>query len=155
MWDLWWTNWHWGHVFSEYFGFPCQFSFHQILSTYLSFGPGTIGRLVADVPSELSLTPPHGIKEKNIYLRHYLTTKHPRRCLRNRQDKELEHTPRLHIQPWRWRQNVPPKRSYRRTRLYEKTAIWTITALKRSKLMLHWSNLEVKMAFQNNADASR
>jgi hypothetical protein len=37
----------------------------------------------------------------------------------------------------------------------KKTAIWTITALKRSKLMLHWSNAEVEMSFQNNADAIR
>jgi hypothetical protein len=26
--DLWWTKWHWGRFFSEYFGFLCQFSFH-------------------------------------------------------------------------------------------------------------------------------
>jgi hypothetical protein len=46
MWDLWWTKWHWGQVFSEYFGFPCQFSFHQILRTHLSSGAGTIGQFV-------------------------------------------------------------------------------------------------------------
>jgi hypothetical protein len=28
MWDLWWAL---GQVFSEYFGFPCQSSFNQIL----------------------------------------------------------------------------------------------------------------------------
>jgi hypothetical protein len=51
-----------GQVFSEYFGFPCQFSFHRLLHTHhLSSGDGTIGQLVADVPSGLSLTPP---KEK-------------------------------------------------------------------------------------------
>jgi hypothetical protein len=45
-------------VFSEYFGFPCQFSFHQILHThYLSAGAGTLCQIVADVPSGLSLTP--------------------------------------------------------------------------------------------------
>jgi hypothetical protein len=22
MWDLWWTKWHWGRFFPEYFGFP-------------------------------------------------------------------------------------------------------------------------------------
>jgi hypothetical protein len=27
MWDLWWTKWHWGRSFSEYFGFPCHFNF--------------------------------------------------------------------------------------------------------------------------------
>jgi hypothetical protein len=48
-----------GQVFSEAFGFPCQFSFHRLLHThYLSFGAGTVGQLVADVPSGLiSLTP--------------------------------------------------------------------------------------------------
>jgi hypothetical protein len=47
-------------VFSEYFGFPRQFSFHRQLHTHhLSSGTGTIGQLVADVPRGLSLTPPH------------------------------------------------------------------------------------------------
>jgi hypothetical protein len=46
-----------GQVFSEYFVFPCQFSFHRLLHTHrLSSGAGTIGQLVADVPSGLSLT---------------------------------------------------------------------------------------------------
>jgi hypothetical protein len=46
-------------VSSEYFGFPCQFSFHRLLHIHhLSSGAGTIGQLVADVPSGLSLTPP-------------------------------------------------------------------------------------------------
>jgi hypothetical protein len=50
-------------VFSEYSGFPCQFSFHQMLHTHLLSGAGTIGQLVADVPSGLSITPPHEIKK--------------------------------------------------------------------------------------------
>jgi hypothetical protein len=35
-----------GQVFSEYFGFPCQSSFHQLLHNHphLSSGPGTIGQ---------------------------------------------------------------------------------------------------------------
>jgi hypothetical protein len=33
MWDLWWTNWHWGQVFCEYLCFPCQ-SFHRLLHTH-------------------------------------------------------------------------------------------------------------------------
>jgi hypothetical protein len=35
-----------GQVFSEYYGFPCQFSFHQLLHNhqYLSSGAGTIGQ---------------------------------------------------------------------------------------------------------------
>jgi hypothetical protein len=54
-----------GHVFSEYFGFSCQFSFDRLLHTYhLSSGAGTIDQLMADVPSGLSLTPPQEIKEK-------------------------------------------------------------------------------------------
>jgi hypothetical protein len=46
-------------VSSQYFGFPCQFSFHRLLHTHhLSSGAGTLGQLVTDVPSGLSLTPP-------------------------------------------------------------------------------------------------
>jgi hypothetical protein len=44
-------------VSSEYFSFPCEFSFYQMLHTHLSSGACTIGQLVADVPSGLSLTP--------------------------------------------------------------------------------------------------
>jgi hypothetical protein len=48
-----------GPVFSEYFGFPCQFSVHRLLHIHhrLSFRAGTIVQLVADVPIELSITP--------------------------------------------------------------------------------------------------
>jgi hypothetical protein len=55
-----------GQVFSEYFGFPYQFSFHRLLHTHhqLSSGAGTIDQLVADVPSGLSLTPPQKIKKE-------------------------------------------------------------------------------------------
>jgi hypothetical protein len=28
--DLWWTKWRSNRFFSEYFGFPCQSSFHQV-----------------------------------------------------------------------------------------------------------------------------
>jgi hypothetical protein len=44
-----------GQGFSEYFDFPCQFSFHRLLHTHLSSGAGAIGQLVADVPSGLRL----------------------------------------------------------------------------------------------------
>jgi hypothetical protein len=45
-------------VFSEYFGFSCQFSFHRLLHIHhLSSGAGTIGQLMADVPSGFNLTP--------------------------------------------------------------------------------------------------
>jgi hypothetical protein len=51
-------------VFTEYFGFPCQFSFHQLLHTHhLSAGAGKIGQMLAGVPSEPSLTPPQDIKK--------------------------------------------------------------------------------------------
>jgi hypothetical protein len=57
-------------VSSDYFAFPCEFSFPQMLHTHhLSSGAGTIGSLMADVPSELSLTPPNENKKKHgIYL---------------------------------------------------------------------------------------
>jgi hypothetical protein len=46
-----------GQVFSEYFGFPCQFAFHLFLHNHhLSSGAGTIGQRVVAVPSGLSLT---------------------------------------------------------------------------------------------------
>jgi hypothetical protein len=51
--------------FSKYFGFPCQFLFHRLLHTHqLSSGAGTIGQIVADVPSGLILTTSH----ENNYL---------------------------------------------------------------------------------------
>jgi hypothetical protein len=47
-----------GQVLSKYFGFPCQFPFHRLLHTHhLSSGAGTIGQLVADVPSGHILNP--------------------------------------------------------------------------------------------------
>jgi hypothetical protein len=52
-----------GQVFSVCFGFPCQFSFHQLLHTHLSSGAGTMNPLVAGVPRGLSLIPPHAIKK--------------------------------------------------------------------------------------------
>jgi hypothetical protein len=55
------------HVFSEYFGFPYQFSFHRLFHTYhLPSGAGTIGKLVADIPSGLGLTPPQETKKKEL-----------------------------------------------------------------------------------------
>jgi hypothetical protein len=55
-----------GQVFSEYFGFPCQFSLHRLFHTrhHLSSGAGRIGQLVADVASGLSLTAPQETKKK-------------------------------------------------------------------------------------------
>jgi hypothetical protein len=46
-------------------GFPYQFSFYRLLHTHhLPSGAGTIGQLVADVASGLSLTP-HKETKKN------------------------------------------------------------------------------------------
>jgi hypothetical protein len=39
-----------------------------MLHTYLSSGVGTVGQLVADVPSGLSLIPPHETINKYIYI---------------------------------------------------------------------------------------
>jgi hypothetical protein len=47
-----------GRVFSEYFGFPCQSSFNQILYHHNHPGQATIGQSVAAVPSGQSWTPP-------------------------------------------------------------------------------------------------
>jgi hypothetical protein len=60
-------------VFSEYFGFPCQLAFHRLLHIHhiLSSGTGTIGQLVADVPSGLSLTPPQETKKELTTLKSY------------------------------------------------------------------------------------
>jgi hypothetical protein len=55
-----------GQVFSEYFGLPWHFSFHLLHILHLSSGAGTIGQVVADVPSGLSLTPPHPKKKKLV-----------------------------------------------------------------------------------------
>jgi hypothetical protein len=57
-----------GHVASSYCGLPCQFSFPQFLHAHLSSEAGSIGQLVADVPSELSLIPPHEIEKKNVFV---------------------------------------------------------------------------------------
>jgi hypothetical protein len=51
---------------SEFFGLFCQFSFHQMLHIHLSYGAGTIGQLVADVPSGLSLTPVQETKKNMV-----------------------------------------------------------------------------------------
>jgi hypothetical protein len=57
-----------GQVFFEYFGCPCQV-FHRPLHTHHhpSSGSGTIGQIVADVPSGLSLTPPQETNYQNMF----------------------------------------------------------------------------------------
>jgi hypothetical protein len=56
MWDLWWTKVALGLIIY----FPCQFSSHRFLHTHhhLSSEAGTIGQIVTEVPSGLSLTHP-------------------------------------------------------------------------------------------------
>jgi hypothetical protein len=56
-----------GKVFSEYFCFLCQFSFHRLFPVHhLSSGDGTIGQLVADVPRGLSRHNPRNKNKKYI-----------------------------------------------------------------------------------------
>jgi hypothetical protein len=56
-----------GQVFSEHFGFSCHFPFHRLLHIHyhITSSAGTIGQIVADVPSGLSLTQPQEFKNKN------------------------------------------------------------------------------------------
>jgi hypothetical protein len=58
-----------GQVFTEFFGFPCQFSFHRLLHTHhhLPSGACTIGQIVTDVSSGLSLTPLIKSEEKELH----------------------------------------------------------------------------------------
>jgi hypothetical protein len=64
-----------GEVFSEYFGFSCQFSFHRLLHIrhHISSGAGSVGQLVGDVPSGLGLTPPQGTNLVTISFLHSLS----------------------------------------------------------------------------------
>jgi hypothetical protein len=57
-----------GQIFSEYFSFPCQLSFHQTPYSqhHLPSGAGIIGQIVADVPSGLSPTPTQEIIIKKV-----------------------------------------------------------------------------------------
>jgi hypothetical protein len=54
-----------GQVFFEHFISLCQYSFRQIRHTHLSSRAGTVGQLMADVPSGLGLVPHQKIKKKN------------------------------------------------------------------------------------------
>jgi hypothetical protein len=47
-----------GQILSEYFGFPCRFSFHRMLHARLSSKAGTIDPLLTGVP------PSHEFKER-------------------------------------------------------------------------------------------
>jgi hypothetical protein len=66
-----------GQAFSEYFGFPCQFSFHRTLHIHLlPSGAGTIGQLVADVQNGLNLTPRQESNKKIGYPARNFVTNH-------------------------------------------------------------------------------
>jgi hypothetical protein len=57
-----------GQVSFEYFGSHCQFSFHRLFHTHhLSSVAGTIGQIVADVPSGLTVSPHSQETKKNNY----------------------------------------------------------------------------------------
>jgi hypothetical protein len=55
-----------GRVFSDYFCFPCQFSFHQIRHHHNHPGQATIGQSVAAVLSGPSWTPPPTKRIKKV-----------------------------------------------------------------------------------------
>jgi hypothetical protein len=63
MWDLWWAKWHWDRISSS-----TSDSYDIFIPSTVphstSPGAATIGQLVADVPSGLTLTPPQAIKIK-------------------------------------------------------------------------------------------
>jgi hypothetical protein len=65
MWDLWWTNWHWGRVFPSSLVSPAN-SHSTDCSTLIICHSGLVqqAQLVADVLSGLSLTPPQETKKK-------------------------------------------------------------------------------------------
>jgi hypothetical protein len=56
-----------GMISSEYFGFPCQFSFPQILHTHLTSGLVQRDPLLADVPRGISPNPPHENKKNPFH----------------------------------------------------------------------------------------
>jgi hypothetical protein len=114
-----------GQVFSEFSPLP-------ILILPIA---GTIGQIVADVPSGLSLTlPPETKKDScnicfvtSIYFDYGPVCSHL-----------LTLVPRSRIfLPWRWRQYVPPKRrftQYPHGATSQKTAFFIVTAMKISNL---------------------
>jgi hypothetical protein len=65
-----------GQVFSEYFGFPCQFSFHRLLHIdhHLSSGAGTIGKKWAKYQMDLVSPHPKKLVRRlgGLYLEVYL-----------------------------------------------------------------------------------
>jgi hypothetical protein len=56
-----------GQLFSEYFDFPCQFIFYQLLHAHHQSGAGKIGQILADIPSGLSHQP-HETKRIKFFI---------------------------------------------------------------------------------------
>jgi hypothetical protein len=70
MWDLWWTKFYWGR-FLRVLRFPLPILIPPTVPHSSSWsGADTIGQLVADVPSGLSLTPPQEPKTKKRKVRY-------------------------------------------------------------------------------------
>jgi hypothetical protein len=58
-----------GQVYSEYFGFPCQFSNHRLLHIHhLSFVAGTVGQLIADLVTQDLDSEGHGFFPHQIFI---------------------------------------------------------------------------------------
>jgi hypothetical protein len=75
MWDLWWTKWHWSR-FSPSTLVPLPVLIPSLHTHHhLSSGAGTIGKILADIPSGLSLTPPQETKKKrSVYIKYDVKT---------------------------------------------------------------------------------
>jgi hypothetical protein len=56
--------------------FPLPILIHQMLHTHLSSGACTIGQLVIDIPSGLSVCQPHKIKKKLLIIRDCYVMRH-------------------------------------------------------------------------------
>jgi hypothetical protein len=54
--DLWWTKWYWGRFSPSTSVPPANSLITPTTAHHLSSGAGTIGQIVTDVPSGLSLT---------------------------------------------------------------------------------------------------
>jgi hypothetical protein len=64
MWDFWWTKWH-SSRFSRGLRFPLPILISPTAHN-VSSGAGTIGQLVSDVQSGLSLNPPQETKKLTV-----------------------------------------------------------------------------------------
>jgi hypothetical protein len=80
-----------GQVYSEYLGFPFQFSFHRLLHTHhFSYGAGKIGQLVAEVPSGIRKKKKKTVKNVDLW--------DVAPCRSSGLNRHFEGTYRLHLQ---------------------------------------------------------